>query len=340
MTSSRTRRTTAVAVLAVTASSGVALAAATPASAHVRARAHTSLSIRAARSVINPGASDVVRGDLAARGHHVANRAILLQSKATGTTGWVGQARHRTGAHGGVAFTVTPATTTRYRLVFMGNGWQKPAKSGVVAVHIRDNTKATSLTISQDTVFVEPGGSDGIHGLLTQSGTPLAGATVLLKSETAKQRYYHLVTSGPTQTDGTVSFTVTPTVRTHYVLVFRKTATADYARSKVATVHVRQPSSLSIRARVNGKNLEVISGQLRGGANGAAKALANRPVTLQESTDANTWTPVSTVRANKHGMVTFREAAPTATEYYRLVFAGGWNFDPCQSAAAEVIVSA
>ena len=45
------------------------------------------------------------------------------------------------------------------------------------------------------------------------------------------------------------------------------------------------------------------------------------------------------MKANKHGIVVFREPAPTAAEDYKLVYAGGWNYDPCESAVATVTVS-
>lgn len=335
MSSSRPRRTAAVALLAVTASSGVALAAtAGPAAGAVPPRAHTSLSIRVAKPAIPPGGTDVVMGDLAARNHHVAGRVILLQAKAAGTTGWVGEARHRAGRHGRVAFRVTPTTATRYRLVFRGNGLQRPSVSGVVAVAIRQ-ARSTTLTISQDTISIEPGGSDVVHGVLSQNGSPVANETVALKARTNAQQRFHLVTSSPTGTDGTVSFTVTPTVTTHYVLVHRRTATDRYARSPVATVHVRRPSSLSIRSNVKTDKV-VISGQLRGGGH----ALSNRPVKLETSAaGAGTWTVVGTQRANKHGIVIFKVAKPATAEDYKLVFTGGWNFDPCESAVATVTVS-
>src|SRR5262249_42189266 len=154
-----------------------------------------------------PGGSDVVMGDLAARNHRVANRIILLQAKAAGTTSWVGEARHQTGRHGHVAFRVSPASTTRYRLVFTGNGLQRPSVSGVVAVAVRV-PRTTSLTISQDTIYIEPGGSDGIHGVLSNDGAPLANESVALRSRVGSQPNFHLVTSATTASDGTVSFTV------------------------------------------------------------------------------------------------------------------------------------
>ena len=55
--------------------------------------------------------------------------------------------------------------------------------------------------------------------------------------------------SATTGTDGSVTFTVTPTEKTGYRLVFRRTADDAAARSDVAVVAVRKPTSLSIRAK-------------------------------------------------------------------------------------------
>ncbi len=334
MTSTRTRRGAALAVLAVTVSSGIALAATYPAAANVAPRAHTSLSIRVARPAINPGGTDVVMGDLAARHHRVAGRAIYLEAKPQGATGWTREARHRTGRHGRVAFRVSPATSTRYRLAFLGNGLQRPTLSGVVGVRVR--TSANSLAISQDAISIEPGSSDAIHGVLTVNGAPLGGVPVELRDRPAGQRNFHLFATSNTASDGTVSFPVTPAVNTHYVLIYRGTATTPHLRSAVVTVHVRRPSSLSIRALLNAAGMEVISGDLRGGGSG----LAHRPVSLQQSpSTTGTWTTVGTERTGRHGGVAFKEVRPTASEDYRLVFAGGPNFDGCMSPVATVTVS-
>jgi hypothetical protein len=335
MTRPGTRAGATVAALAVTAASGIAVAAtASPAAGSPPQRAHTSLSIRVARPVTAPEAGDLVLGRLVARHHRVVGRVIYLESRAAGTTAWTRQARHLTGRHGRVAFEVAPAVTTRYRLAFRGNRFQRPSHS--VAVMVRVRSRATSLVASQDSRSIEPGGSDRLHGLLTVNATPLGGAAVELHSRAANQTRFHLAGTTATAPDGTVTFPVTPTRNTHYFLLFRRTETAPAARSAIVTVHVRQPSSLSIRARLNRHGMEVISGDLRGGGH----ALARRLVSLQESpSGAGTWTTVGTQRTGRYGGVAFKELPPTAPEDYRLVFAGGVNFDGCRSPVATVTVS-
>jgi hypothetical protein len=332
MRSTLPRRTAAVTALAVATFSGVALAG--PAlSAAASPRAHTTLSIRSAHGSINPGGSDAITGSLAARGGHVAGRRIVLLSRALGSNTWTKDKVHFTGLHGRVGFEVTPLVTTRYRLAFRGNRFQQGSISGVVQVRVLDTT---SLTIAVSADSIDAGQSDTVSGVLSLDGTPLVGQTVkLLRSHNLHG--WVKIGSATTAADGSVSFTVSPVVTSHYVLVFARTVTNHGARSAVATVHVRRASSLSIRARSNPHDgTEVVTGNLRGGG----IALAHRKVTLQDRpSGTSTWTTVASVRASHNGSVRFAEPAPTASEDYQLVFSGGPLFDGCQSGIVTVTVS-
>jgi hypothetical protein len=326
------RRTAAVTAVTVAAFSGVAMAGAAV-SANAAVKAHTSLSIRVGRASINPGGSDTISGFLRARQHHVARHRIVLLDKPMGTTTWTKEKTHRTGPNGGIAFEVTPTVTTRYMLVFPGNKFQQAAHSGVGVVRVRDTT---SLTIALGAGSISPGDSDAVTGVLSLNGTALVGDTVNLLGRSGKHRFTRLG-SAITASDGSVDFTVTPAVTSHYVLVFRKTETNAGARSAVATVRVLLSSSLSIRARENRKTgHEVVSGELRGGGHG----LPHRNVTLQERpSGTTTWTAVSTERTGKHGFISFNEPGPTSSEDYQLVFSGGPVFSGCQSGIVTVTVS-
>jgi hypothetical protein len=332
MTSTLPRRTAAVTALAVAAFSGVALAGAAV-SASASPRAHTSLSIRAATASINPGGGDFISGNLNSPKGHVAGRWIHLLAKPNGSTTWSQLKMHRTAFRGHVGFQVTPTVSTRYRLAFDGNKFQRGSQSGVVSVRVRNTT---SLTIAVSATSIAPGASDTVSGVLSLGGTPLAGDTVKLLGRHNPHGFAKLA-SATTAVDGSVSFTVTPAVTTQYVLVFNKTSTAGYARSAVATVHVLRPSSLSIRAKANvKKGVEIISGNLRG----AGHALAHRKVILQDMpAGGSSWTTVATHRTNHNGGVAFTEPAPTSNENYQLVFAGGGLFDGCQSGVVTVNVS-
>jgi hypothetical protein len=318
-------------VLAVTAAGGVALTA-VPAAAHARAKAHTTLSIRVAHGAINPGGGDVVRGNLQSTDHHNAGRRITLRAHPKGSTGWTRVARHRTRAHGQVAFQVTPSVTTRYQLVFFGNKKQQASHSGVVTVRVLDTT---SLVISTAAKSIDPGESDTVNGELSLDGAPLAGETVRLLGA---PRHHKLALIGTQTTDanGDVSFSVTPASTSRYQLVFRKTAEHAGARSAQTVIHVRKPSSLSIRAQAGRHDHEVISGDLRGGGHG----LPHRKVTLQSRpSGTTTWHNVATHLTRRHGVVRFRVAAPTESTDYQLVFAGGPLYDGCQSGVVTVTVA-
>jgi hypothetical protein len=330
MTSTLPRRTAAVTALAVAAFSGVALIGATAASA--AQKAHTSLSIRAAKAVINPGGGDTISGTLRAPHNHTTGRNITLAEKVNGATTWTKDATHRTGRHGFVSFQVSPTANTRYRLVFGGNKFQQGSTSGVVQVRIRQD--ATSLTIAAASTSITAGQTDTISGVLSANGTPLAGDTVHLLGKQNNHGFTKRQ-SAMSAADGSVSFTVQPGVTSHFVLVFYKNATNSGARSAVVTVHVLQSSSLSIRARANRKGQEIISGDLRGGGH----ALTHHKVMLQdEAFGTTTWTTVATKGTGHDGSVSFTVPAPTSSENYQLVFAGGAQFSGCQSGVVTVTV--
>lgn len=199
-----------------------------------------------------------------------------------------------------------------------------------------------SLSISLAQKSIEPGASDTVSGVLTKAGVPQPGDTVYLRAWARNRHHHHhahRVGSATTGTDGTVSFTVTPPTNTHYRLVFRiasstppTTRSVVGARSKVATVHILRDCSLSIRERAT-RSGEVIEGQLRGRGHG----LPGRKVMLQErAAGSDAWTTVTTKRTRRHGVVVFRIAAPSVPEEFQLVFAGGPNFNGCQSGVVTV----
>jgi hypothetical protein len=332
MTSTLPRRTAAVAALTVAAFSGVAVAGAAAPSFASTYKVHTSLSIRAAHSSINPGGGDVISGQLRAPRGGVADRWIELDAKPAGATAWTKNKAHFTGARGVIAFQVTPTVDTRYRLVFNGNKNEQASISGVVNVNVR--SKATSLTISATSTSIAPGTADTINGVLSVGGVPLAGGLVKLLSATGN----NLAKTGSavSAADGTVSFSVAPKSTTHYALVFNKTATAGYARSAVLTVHVLQNSSLSIRAVIGKKGKEIISGTLRGGGH----VIQHDKVTLQSRVSGtSTWAPVASQGTGRTGFVSFAVPAPSVSEDYQLVFSGGPRFNGCQSGVVTVTVA-
>jgi hypothetical protein len=229
-------------------------------------------------------------------------------------------------------FQVTPASTTRYQLAFFGNKKQQPSRSGVVTVRVLDTT---SLPISVGSSSIDPGESTTVDGVLSLDGTPLAGQTVNLRGAERHHKLAYLA-SAVTASDGSVSFPVTPAATSHYRLVFRRTANYAGARSAIATIHVRMPSSLSIRARQGRHGNEIISGDLRGSGHG----LAHRKVILQDRpSGTTTWSTVRSKLTRRHGLVGFSVRAPKSSEDYQLVFPGGPIHDGCQSGVVTVTVA-
>lgn len=205
-----------------------------------------------------------------------------------------------------------------------------------------------SLSISVSQTSIKAGESDTVSGVLTKAGVPQAGDTVYLRARAdGRPHRAHRAGSATTGADGSVSFTVTPRRTTHYRLVFRNTSSTPTptpsptptnqrstagARSKVATVHVLQATSLSIRAQATRRG-EAIQGRLVSHGHG----LPGRKVMLQErAAGSDTWTTVATKRTRRHGVVVFRVAAPSAPEEFQLVFAGGQNFAGSQSGVVSV----
>lgn len=83
--------------------------------------------------------------------------------------------------------------------------------------------------------------SDVINGLLRSRRHGLAGETIVLESRTAHQRKFGVVGSMITNAHGLVSFTVTPTGRTFYKLVFAGDATHRATRSAVIVLRAPRP---------------------------------------------------------------------------------------------------
>lgn len=346
MTSTLPRRLVAGAAVAVTGVGSLTLATTAYAAGHGHHRHHghhagirlnTNLKIHVARRTAANGAADTVYGHLASRGHRLVNEPVILQDRAVGShSAWAQAAEAKTGRRGMVYFPVTPTAPTRYRLVFRGTPNFQPSHSHPSrVVRVRN----TSLTLSASPTSVDPGTSVTLNGALTANGAPAANEPIQLRDKQAGSHARHFTTVATSTTDanGDVTFTQTPTATTRYVLVFAKTDTLNAARSRVVTVAVKAPSSLSIRERAGHQaGHVVISGDLRGGGHN----LVHRKVTLLERPSGSTaaWTTVATHRTDKRGYVQFRQQPTTSTDY-ELGFAGGRFYDGCQSGVVTVTVS-
>jgi hypothetical protein len=289
---------------------------------HPGHRISTSLSIRAIHHVAKRDGIDVVRGRLRAERVSLPHRRVILVSRTADATSWTFVGAHRTRHLGVVAFKVEPAAKTSYRLVFLGTPLLRPARSAVVRVVSRPD-----VSIAVTPKRINRGDTATVSGTVTDDGTPVADGTVKLLARKAGSTHgLHLVGTGTTADDGTVSFTDTPAVSTVYRLRLVGAAGQPGAVSHTARVWVRTPSSLSIRGKHTATEF-VVSGNLRGGGH----ALGHRTVTLlAQAPGSATWTEVGTDTSGPHGVVQFHEPQVDGTGY-RLAYAGGPRFAPSSS---------
>lgn len=166
-----------------------------------------------------------------------------------------------------------------------------------------------------------------IAGCTCSHGRPLAGATVDLRARPAhRPSRFRLVGTGTTQPDGSVAFAHAPRRTTAYRMVVHRSAGAPPGVSPLVWVHVRSPTSLSIRGRDVPDGFAV-SGVLRGHATvirGASVSL------LSLAVDETTWTEVATARTRRHGKVRFVVPSSEGTSY-RLSYGGSRRLAPSAS---------
>ncbi|HWC36190.1 MAG TPA: hypothetical protein VG650_15395 [Mycobacteriales bacterium] len=224
MSTTRLRRATSVAALALTASGGVGLvsavspaAAVTPAGDTPVASDSYSLSIALAQKSIDPGASDTVSGVLTKSGVPQAGDTVYLRERVNGRHHRTHRAAAATtGTDGSVSFTVTPKANTHYRLVFrsadtspaptpvptpVSDRGRVAARSKIVTVHV---LRQSSLSIrARDTRRGEL-----IEGQLRGGGHALAGRRVRLQERAVGSETWTTVSTKRTRRHGVVAFRV------------------------------------------------------------------------------------------------------------------------------------
>jgi hypothetical protein len=94
----------------------------------------------------------------------------------------------------------------------------------------------TMLSISGKVIAHGKHHGDVVSGVLTSDGMGLASQTVTLEDRTGVKPRWTVVATGTTATGGTVSFTVTPKVKTQYELVFAGDSTYQDSQSNVITL--------------------------------------------------------------------------------------------------------
>jgi hypothetical protein len=124
--------------------------------------------------------------------------------------------------------------------VLAGGGVMATATAASAAGHPKPKLDATTLSIKNKAIAHNKHHAISITGVLRDEHTGVANETITLKSELVGGKKPRWV-AGPqatTGTDGSVSFTVAPTARTHYKLVFGGDTTYRGSHSNVITLKV------------------------------------------------------------------------------------------------------
>lgn len=321
MTSTHTRRAVAVTALAVTAAGSGALAGAAT-SAYAAGRAHTSLSVRAVKTHVTAGAKDTITGDLlAGKGGSNAGKTVLLEAKAKGASAFSQAGSTTTGGHGAVSFGVTPASTTRYQLVFAGDTADAPSRSGVVSVNVGPavhHRAHTSLSIRRAKGAINRGGKDIVAGTLRSNGHVARHQRVVLRREVAGVRHFTSVRAQRSGRHGRVAFVVSPGATSRYRLVFRGSRRLAPSHSGVVTVRVRRPSRLTISesARsIDPGQSDTISGVLTDKGTAVAGMTVDLRSRVANAKQGTKYAVVSSQQTATDGSVHFTVSPTASTDY-------------------------
>jgi hypothetical protein len=210
--------------------------------------------------------------------------------------------------------------------------------AGAATHHTRKLPTSLSIRLVKHT----RDGFDVIRGQLRSHHVPLRHKTVLLESRTATTTFT-VVDSARTGAHGVAAFKVTlPAETTKYKLVFAPHPNFRASHSGVVTIRittppppVQLPTSLSIRlVKHPKKGIDVISGQLRSHRIG----LDGKTVLLESRTASTKFAVIDTGTTGAHGVVSFKEAIPTETTKYKLVFEALPNFKASHSGVVTVLI--
>jgi hypothetical protein len=94
----------------------------------------------------------------------------------------------------------------------------------------------TTLSINNKAIAHGKHHADAVTGVLRSHRKDVAGETITLDSRTGKKPRWTVVTTGTTGTGGSVTFTVAPTARTQYKLVFSGDTSYRKSHSNVITL--------------------------------------------------------------------------------------------------------
>jgi len=122
--------------------------------------------------------------------------------------------------------------------VLATGGVMATATAASAAGHPKSKLDATTLSIKNRAIAHGKHHADAITGILRDEHTRVAGETITLDSRTGKKPRWTVVATGTTDTNGSVTFTVAPTTRTQFKLVFAGDSTFRKSHSNVITLNV------------------------------------------------------------------------------------------------------
>jgi hypothetical protein len=94
----------------------------------------------------------------------------------------------------------------------------------------------TRLSISNQVIAHGKHHVDAVTGLLSSDGTGVADETVALEARMGVKPRWKVVATGMTGTSGTITFDVTPKVKTQFKYVFAGDSTYRASQSNVVTL--------------------------------------------------------------------------------------------------------
>ena len=302
----------------------------------------TNLSIREARQTILAGQSNVISGQLRARGFGpLANATVQLLERTVSATAWTPAASASTNDRGVARFQVSPTATTRYELSFVGDAGHYASQSGVVRTMVTQRVP-TAIGIEISRHSITSGESADVRGRLhlaqrTRHPRPVPGQQVTLK-QLLPDDSWQAVASAVTNDNGVVHFTVTPATTTSYALFYDGDDRLTPSRSRTDMVWVGQPTNISITTSapsVNPGETVSVQGVLTENGQpfgGQTVELRARPAHRDTG-----FTTIATASTASDGSVGFTPA-PTVDTIYRLLFRHTDSAATSWSPVAEVMV--
>jgi hypothetical protein len=209
-------------MIASTAGASTTTATTTGALTAATGQGGTSLSITASQVAIAAGQHDSISGTLLAGGSPAAHRVVVLERYNDQRHTWRPVRIKLTNKAGAVTFTLRPAMTREYEIVFRGNSTLAAAHSGAVTITVTGSVPKgpSALSITAAPTSITAGGSAKISGLLTSGTKPLAHRIVFLARYDPTAKKWVRVAVHRTGPNGGVLFVREPSSTATFELVF------------------------------------------------------------------------------------------------------------------------